>query len=72
MNKKEIKTKNGDKMAFINASDADGEAEFTIFPSEYRNIDKNLHGKVVFINGKVMKRFSSLQVVINSIKLVWK
>ena len=63
-----IKTKKGDKMAFISASDEYGETECIMFPKVYeRNFDLD-RGKVVLINAKVERRINEYQLIINKIE----
>ena len=65
---KVINTKKGDKMAFVQGSDATGTKEFIIFPKllkEYENLEK---GSIIKINGKVEKRLDEYQIVVNNIK----
>ena len=62
--KKEINTKSGDKMMFINASDAFGNAELVMFPKTYNKYFNIPIPGVYKIKGKVEKRFSKLQIVL--------
>ena len=60
--------KSGDKMMFINASDAFGNAELVMFPKTY-NKYFNIHIPGVYkIKGKVEKRFSKLQIVLYDVE----
>ena len=62
--KKEINTKSGDKMMFINASDSFGSAELVMFPKTYNKYFNISIPGVYKIKGKVEKRFSKLQIVL--------
>lgn len=62
--KKEVNTKSGDKMTFINASDAFGNAELVMFPKTYNKYFNIPIPGVYKIKGKVEKRFSKLQIVL--------
>ena len=63
-----IKTKKGEKMAFISTSDEYGEVECIMFPKVYeRNFDID-RGKVVLINAKVERRINEYQLIINKIE----
>ena len=62
--KKEINTKSGDKMMFINASDSFGNAELVMFPKTYNKYFNISVPGVYKIKGKVEKRFSKLQIVL--------
>ena len=63
---KKIKTKKGDDMAFITGSDETGNAEYTLFPSEYKNYDIKIHS-ILKINGVVERRLEEYQIIIKSI-----
>ena len=62
--RKEVNTKSGDKMMFINASDAFGNAELVMFPKTYNKYFNISVPGVYKIKGKVEKRFSKLQIVL--------
>lgn len=62
--RKEVNTKSGDKMMFINASDAFGNAELVMFPKTYNKYFNIPIPGVYKIKGKVEKRFSKLQIVL--------
>lgn len=67
---KTIKTKKGENMAFITASDETSKGEFTLFPNVYsliKNIKKN---DIILIQGLVTKRFDSYQITINGLQKV--
>ena len=62
--RKEVNTKSGDKMMFINASDSFGNAELVMFPKTYNKYFNIPIPGVYKIKGKVEKRFSKLQIVL--------
>ncbi len=62
--KKEIDTKAGEKMMFLNASDSFGTIELVMFPKTYNKFFNIPMPGVYKIKGKVEKRFSKLQVVL--------
>ena len=64
---KSIKTKKGDNMAFIQASDETGSGDFAIFPKSYYMLDNLKVGNIVSINGRVTKRFDNYQVNVDII-----
>jgi len=66
--KKEIDTKTGEKMMFINASDSFGAIELVMFPRTYNNYFNVPIPGVYEITGKVEKRFSKLQIMLNTVK----
>lgn len=66
--KKEIDTKTGEKMMFINASDSFGGIELVMFPRTYNNYFNIPIPGVYEITGKVEKRFSKLQIMLNTVK----
>ena len=65
--KKDINTKKGEKMMFINASDSYGDIELTMFPSVYNKYFNIVVPEVYEVVGKVEKRFAKLQIIINNI-----
>lgn len=67
---RETNTKNNEKMAFINGSDEIKQIDIIIFPKIYRNIDKINDGNILYIDGKVQKRFDKYQVVANKIQIL--
>ncbi len=65
---KEINTKNNKKMAFLTGSDELNMGEFILFPDIYeQNLDLK-EGDIVYITGKVEKRFDQFQVIVSDIK----
>ena len=66
--KKEVDTKNGEKMMSISASDSFGNAELVMFPKTYNKFFNIPIPGVYKINGKVEKRFSKLQIVLYDVK----
>ena len=67
-NVKVIKTKKGEKMAFIEASDEYGEAELVMFPKTYERFYSISRSDVVLVVAKVERRLNEYQLVINDIK----
>lgn len=63
---KEIITKNGEKMAFVDASDKD-KVSLTIFPNTYKDIEINKKD-IVEVNGQVVIRNSERQIIVKTIK----
>ena len=63
---KEIITKNGEKMAFVDASDKD-KVSLTIFPNTYKDIEINKKD-IVEVNGQVVIRNSERQIIVKVIK----
>jgi len=59
---KTIKTKKGDNMAFITASDETDTKEFVVFPLGYYMLANVKVGDIVFIQGRVTKRFDAYQI----------
>lgn len=68
--KKEVTTKNNDKMMFINASDSFGNIELVMFPKTYNKFFNIPIPGVYKIKGKVEKRFSKLQIVLFNVEKV--
>lgn len=67
-NKKEIDTKTGEKMMFINASDSFGTIELVMFPRTYNKYFSIPMPGIYRIKGKVEKRFSKLQIVLYDVE----
>lgn len=65
---REIKTKNGDKMSFIEASDEIDKIELVLFPKFYRDNVSIKEGEIILVNGKVEKRFDKYQIVVSKVK----
>ena len=65
-----IKTKKGESMAFINASDETGFCDLTIFPKNYELISNFKNNDLVEISGTVSKRFDKTSIIVNNIKKV--
>ena len=64
---KEIATKTGSKMAFIDASDETGSATFVAFDTDNGKLNNIHEGDLVTIKGRVAKRFADYQININEI-----
>lgn len=68
--KKEITTKNNDKMCFITGSDEVSTIEVVLFPKIYEknnNIDVN---NVINIKARVEKRFDKYQLIVNDLEIL--
>lgn len=63
-----IKTKKGDKMSFITASDEYGEIDIVMFPKIYERFYNLSRGEVVLVTAKVEKRINEYQLVVNNIE----
>ena len=68
--KKDIDTKNNEKMMFITASDVDGVLELIMFPREYHKYFNIVVPGIYKVNAKVEKRFSKYQLIINNIEKI--
>lgn len=67
---KEIRTKKGEQMAFLEGNDPTGETSITVFPQTYRKIRNQLaENQVYYIEGKVEKSNynDQLQVIANQL-----
>ena len=62
---KSTKTKKGDNMAFITASDDTDSLEFVVFPMAYYMLSNIKIGDIITVQGKVTKRFDSYQINID-------
>lgn len=65
-----IKTKKGDNMAFITASDETDNMEFIIFPSAYYMLLNVNIGNIISVQGRVTKRFDSYQITVDFLNKV--
>lgn len=69
---KKINTKKNEDMVFITGSDEINTLDVVLFPKVYERYRDIEVGNVIFVNGKVEKRFDKLQLVVNSIKVLNK
>ena len=67
---KKIKTKNGDDMAFLEASDETGTSEFTIFKEAFPGLKDVSVGSLVKVRGRVEKRMDKYQIVVSNISKI--
>lgn len=67
---KVIKTKKGEDMAFILASDEICSKDFTVFPSNFKYLDDIKVGDVIKVWGSVTKRYVDVNIIVNNIKKV--
>ena len=65
--KKTTNTKKNETMAFINASDEYGTIDVVVFPKQYDFLISVGKGDIVLINGKIEKRMSKYQLVLEKI-----
>ena len=64
---RKTKTKTGEEMAFVEASDETGFSSFVVFARQMRLVE-DLHVKdIVEMQGRVTKRFDKYQININNI-----
>ena len=66
--KKVINTKNNDEMAFLSCSDESSKSDFIVFPSKFNLVRDINSGDIVYIVGKVEKRFDKYQILVSDIK----
>ena len=62
-----FKTKKDEDMASIFASDETGETELVIFPRNFSLVHNIAEGDLVLVKGRIGKRYSDYQVIVNSI-----
>ncbi len=68
---RKIITKKGDPMAFVQMEDITGEAEGTIFPSTYQDLEPLLEeGKQLIVWGKAQQRNEKYQLIIDDASAV--
>ncbi len=66
---KEIKTKNGQPMAFVTLSDEFSKLDVVIFPDVYQSISLEI-GQIVKMIGRVEKRHADLQLIVKKIEKI--
>lgn len=67
-NVKEIRTKRGEKMAFVTFQDESGEIEGTVFPTLYRHLSFTIEKGFAVIEGKVNERRGRWQIVVDALR----
>jgi DNA-directed DNA polymerase III (polc) len=65
----EISTKKGEKMCFITGTDEVHVADLVLFPKVYEKY-KFGEGSIIYLNGKVEKRFDKYQIIVNDFKIL--
>lgn len=61
---KEVITKSSSKMSFISGSDETEQIQCVVFPNLYSQIDKINVGDLLYIKGKVEKRYDKYQIAV--------
>lgn len=64
---RKTKTKTGEEMAFVEASDETGSGSFVVFARQIRLLDDVKPRDIVEIQGRVTKRFDKYQINVNNI-----
>ncbi|NLL44228.1 MAG: DNA polymerase III subunit alpha [Mollicutes bacterium] len=67
---KVINTKKNERMSFITGSDEISKIDIILFPNIYEKYQDLKVGDIIYVTGKVEKRFDKLQVVVNEINKV--
>lgn len=62
-----FKTKKGENMASILASDETGEIELIVFPRNINLVEKIDEGDIILVKGNVGKRYNDYQILVNTI-----
>jgi len=66
-----VATKKNDMMCFITGSDEITKIDVTVFPRVYETISDDLvEGNIIYIIGKVEKRFDKLQIIVQELKIL--
>ena len=64
-----IRTKTGENMAFLQASDTKRKMEVTVFPDAFKQFGKGLHEKgFYYLTGRIQKRENRLQMILNHLQ----
>ena len=67
---RKIMTKNKEEMMFLTISDEIGKAEVVLFPKVYQKVMNIKTNDILYIKGKVKKRFADFQIEAGAIKKV--
>ena len=67
---KEVNTSKSDKMAFINGSDELSNVDMVLFSKVYEKYRTLKQGDIIFVKGKVEKRFDKYQIVVNEVNII--
>ena len=68
---RKVSTKKNDMMCFITGSDEITRIDITVFPKIYEAVSDELkEGNIIYIIGKVEKRFDKLQIVLQDLKIL--
>ena len=67
-NKREISTKNQERMVFLTGSDEYSSIELVIFPKVYETNYNITKGDIFKINGRVERRNGNYQIIVNNMK----
>ena len=65
---KEVNTSKGDKMCFLSGSDEISTVDIVLFSKVYERYNNINQGDILFVKGKVEKRFDKYQIAVNSIE----
>ena len=65
---KEITTKKSEKMMFITASDELSKTDIVVFPRVYNVTEELNRGDIIYIKGKVERRYDEMQIIASNIK----
>jgi len=65
-----VKTKKGDQMAFVTASDETDTLDFVVFPLAYYMLNNVKVGDIITVQGRVTKRFDSYQINIDMLNKI--
>ena len=60
-----IKTKKGEDMGFISASDETGTCDFTVFPNNFSLLQPLSKNDMIKVWGNVSKRYDKYSIIIN-------
>lgn len=68
---RKVSTKKNDMMCFITGSDEIMRVDVTLFPKTYEKVSEQLkEGNIIYIIGRVEKRFDKLQIVVQDLKIL--
>ena len=65
-----VDTKKNEKMAFMSVSDDTGKINAILFPNQYKLYSNLKRGSVIRLYGKVEKRLSEYQLIVNKIEIL--
>ncbi len=67
---RQVDTKKGDKMCFLDCSDESSSIDVVLFPNVYQNYTEIPVGSIIEVTGHVEKRFDQYQIVVRKLDIL--